>query len=82
MKSILYSRWDGSQQEFRLDAGKALDALSDLLMEGLDLEEALAWMREHGFELAGRDMRVMGVNELIEELRAEASALYDRYRMD
>ncbi len=82
MRSVVYSRWDGSQQEFQLDAGAALDALSDLLMEGFDLEEALAWMREHGFELAGRDMRVMGVNELVEELRAEARALYDRYRMD
>ncbi|MGI9590884.1 MAG: VWA domain-containing protein [Myxococcota bacterium] len=82
MKSFVYSRWDGSQEEFRLDAERALDALSDLLMEGLDAREALEWMRQHGFELAGLDMRVMGVDELVAELREQAQELYDRYRMD
>ncbi|MGE4607592.1 MAG: hypothetical protein AAEJ52_12700 [Myxococcota bacterium] len=82
MRSAIYSRWDGTHNEFSLDPDKALDALSDLLMEGLDVREALEWMRRHGFELAGMDMRVMGVEELINELRDEAQALYDRYDMD
>lgn len=82
MKSIVYGRWDGSQCEFSLDAAVALDALSNLLMEGLDLEEALEWMRRHGFELEGLDMRVMGVEELLNELREEADSLTDRYRLD
>jgi uncharacterized protein with von Willebrand factor type A (vWA) domain len=81
MRSAIYSRWDGTQTEFSLDADKALEALSDLLMEGLDVREALEWMRQHGFELAGLDMRVMGVEELLSELRDEAQALYDRYDM-
>ncbi len=34
--------------------------LSDLMMEGLDAREALEWMREHGFPMAGMNMRVMG----------------------
>jgi uncharacterized protein with von Willebrand factor type A (vWA) domain len=71
VKSIVYSRWDGSQDEFRLDAERALDALSNLMMEGLDAQSALEWMRQHGFELAGLDMRVMGLSELLEELRDE-----------
>jgi uncharacterized protein with von Willebrand factor type A (vWA) domain len=70
-KSIVYSRWDGSHDEFRLDAERALDALSDLMMEGLDARDALEWMRQHGFELAGLDMRVMGLEELLAELREE-----------
>ena len=82
MKSAVYSRWDGSQDDFRLDAERALDALSDLLMQGLDAREALEWMRRQGFELAGLDMRVMGVDELVDELREQAQELYDRYRMD
>ena len=82
MKSYVYSRWDGEQAEFSLDAQRALDALTDLLMEGLDAREALEWMRRHGFELAGLDVRVMGVDELIDELREQAQELYDRYRMD
>jgi len=75
----VYSRWDGSQEEFSLDAQQALDALSELMMEGLDAREALEWMRQHGFELAGLDMRVMGLEELIDELRSEVESLYDRY---
>jgi uncharacterized protein with von Willebrand factor type A (vWA) domain len=82
MKSSVYSRWDGTQREFRLDAKGALDAMSSLLMEGLDVREALEWMQRHGFEMAGMDMRVMGTEELISELRDAAQQLYDRYRMD
>jgi len=82
MKLHRYSRWDGTQEEFSLDARRALDALSELLMDGLDVDEALAWMRQHGFELAGLDMRVMGVSEVIEELRREIRALEERYRLD
>ena len=70
VKSILYSRWDGTQQAFSLDAKQALDALSELLMEGLSAREALEWMRQFGFELAGLNLRVMGVEELQEELAA------------
>jgi hypothetical protein len=71
-KASVYSRWDGSHEAFSLDAGRALDALSDLRMEGLDAREALEWMRQHGFELAGLDLRVMGLQELLEELGSEA----------
>ena len=49
MKSLVYSRWDGSQGEFSLDAERALDALSDLMMEGMTAAEALEWMRQFGF---------------------------------
>ncbi len=82
MKRFLYGRWDGTQREFSLDAERALDALSELLMEGLDLEQALEWMRWQGFELAGQEMRVLGLEELLEEVRAETERLQERYRMD
>src|SRR4029453_12342897 len=79
MKIWRYSRWDGTQKEFSLDADAALDALSDLLMEGLSAEEALAWMQRAGFELGGLDMRVMGLEELMEELRDQIRELESRY---
>lgn len=82
MKVWRYSRWDGSQEEFSLDARRALDSLSDLLMEGLDVDEALEWMRRAGFEMAGMDFRVMGVDELLEELRERARELFERYHLD
>jgi uncharacterized protein with von Willebrand factor type A (vWA) domain len=79
MKIWRYSRWDGTQKEFSLDADAALDALSDLLMEGLSAEEALAWMQRAGFELGGLDMRVMGLEELMQELRDQIRELESRY---
>lgn len=82
MKVALYSRWDGTQKEFRIDAERALDAISELLLEGLDLEQALDWMERGGFQLAGMDFRVMGQGELQEELRERARVLEERYRLD
>jgi uncharacterized protein with von Willebrand factor type A (vWA) domain len=82
MKVWRYSRWDGSQPEFRIDPDRALDAVSELLMEGLSLAEALAWMQQAGFELGGLEMRVMGVEELLRELRDEVRELERRHNLD
>ena len=82
MLSILYSRWDGTQKAYSLEAELALDELSRHLMQGLDLEQSLDWMRDQGFELAGTEFRVMGVSELLDRLRQEAEALLSRYNMD
>jgi len=79
MKAYRYSHWDGSQAEFSLDARQALDALSDLMMEGLSARQALEWMRQQGFELAGLDMRVMGLSDLVRELRDRIRELEQRY---
>lgn len=81
MKVWRYSRWDGTQPEFSLDADAALDALSDLLMEGLTVAEALAWMQQAGFELAGVEMRVLGAEELVRELRREIEGLEQRHHL-
>lgn len=81
MRAYRYSRWDGSQDAFSMDVRSALEQLSELMMEGLDAREALAWMREHGFPMAGMNMRVMGRQELIRELRDQADSLYQQYDM-
>ena len=82
MSAVVYSRWDGSQEAFSLDAQQALDALSDLMMEGMSAAEALEWMRQYGFELAGMDFRVMGLEEMAAELRDEIRSLEQKYRLD
>jgi uncharacterized protein with von Willebrand factor type A (vWA) domain len=82
MTRSIYSRWDGSQTAFSLDARHALDALSELMMEGLTAAEAMEWMQRYGFELAGQQFRVMGVEELLRELREQAKSLFQRYRTD
>jgi len=82
MRAYRYSRWDGSLDEFSMDAQSALEQLSDLMMEGLNTREALEWMREYGFPMAGMNMRVMGLQELVRELRDQVESLYEQYDMD
>jgi len=77
-----YSRWDGTQKEFSLDVDRALDAMSELMMEGLSAREALEWMQRMGFELAGMNMRVMGLDEIQHEIRESLRDLYNRFDLD
>jgi uncharacterized protein with von Willebrand factor type A (vWA) domain len=82
VKVFRYSRWDGTQQEFSLDADSALDALSDLMMHGLNVREAMQYMQNYGFDMAGQDFRVMGMQELMNGLRQMARDLLEQYDMD
>jgi len=82
MKVWRYSRWDGTQEQFSLDAKQVLDAMTELMMEGLSAQEALEWMRREGFELGGMDFRVMGLEELENELRSQMESLYQQFSMD
>ncbi|HET8937671.1 MAG TPA: hypothetical protein VFN67_29710 [Polyangiales bacterium] len=81
MKFAIYSRWDGTQNEWTLDAERALDTLSELMMHGLSAREALQYMQQFGFELAGQDFRVMGARELMQELRKQMRRQFERYDM-
>jgi uncharacterized protein with von Willebrand factor type A (vWA) domain len=82
MARVRYSRWDGTQRAFSLAAEQALDELARHLMEGMGVEEALSWMRYQGFELAGMDFRVMGVEELLQQLRQQARERMSGHNMD
>jgi uncharacterized protein with von Willebrand factor type A (vWA) domain len=82
MMLLRYSRWDGTQRPFSLAVEAALDELARHLMEGMSVDEALSWMRYQGFELAGQDFRVMGVEELLQQLRQKARELMTGRNMD
>ncbi len=79
MRAYRYSRWDGSQDEFTFAPDQALDAMSELMLEGMDAQQALEWMRQFGFELGGLDMRVMGIDELVQELRDRVRELQQQW---
>jgi uncharacterized protein with von Willebrand factor type A (vWA) domain len=51
-------------------------------MHGLNVREAMQYMRHYGFDLAGQDFRVMGLSELMAELRKQARQMLERYNMD
>ena len=82
MIRMLYSEWDGTQLPFSMDAEEALDELSRFMMEGLDAREALEWMRYEGFDLAGREFRVMGLEEMLQQLRQQAREMMKQFNMD
>jgi uncharacterized protein with von Willebrand factor type A (vWA) domain len=66
--SIRYSRWDGSQRGFDLDAGAILAEINDDLLYHGDVNAALRRLLQQGF--SDRDgRRVAGMQELLERLR-------------
>src|SRR3954468_8879462 len=63
-----YSRWDGTQTGFDLDAESLLDEMSDDLLYHGDLNAALRRMMQQGFR-DRNDERLMGLREMMERLR-------------
>src|SRR6188472_4323661 len=73
-----YSRWDGSQVGFDLDADALLEDMTDDLLYHGDLNAALRRMMQQGFQdREGRD--VSGMREMLEKLRERRREQLDRY---
>ena len=63
-----YSRWDGSQRGFDIDADSLLEEMSDDLLYHGDLNAALRRLMQQGFQ--DRDgEQLMGMREMLERLR-------------
>ncbi len=68
MKRYSYSRWDGTQAGFDLDADAVLSEINDDLLYHGDVNAALRRLLQQGFrDRQGRD--VAGLRELLERLR-------------
>jgi uncharacterized protein with von Willebrand factor type A (vWA) domain len=65
-----YSRWDGSQKGFQLDAFDVLGELTDDLMYHGDPMAALRRLMQEGFEDRNGE-RIQGLREILEQLRQE-----------
>jgi uncharacterized protein with von Willebrand factor type A (vWA) domain len=73
-----YSRWDGTQVGFDLDADALLEEMTDDLLYHGDLNAALRRMMQQGFrDRQGRD--VQGLREMLERLREQRREQLDRY---
>ncbi|HEY3219065.1 MAG TPA: VWA domain-containing protein [Candidatus Limnocylindria bacterium] len=64
-RPIRYSRWDGTQRLDALEAEELLSAMSDELLSGGDLEDAMARLSRWG--IPGR---MEGMKDLLEKLRS------------
>jgi uncharacterized protein with von Willebrand factor type A (vWA) domain len=73
-----YSRWDGTQVGFDLDADAVLEQITDDLLYHGDLHAALRRLLQQGFrDRQGQD--VQGVRELLDRLRQQREERLDRF---
>jgi uncharacterized protein with von Willebrand factor type A (vWA) domain len=73
-REIKYSRWDGTQRLDALEADELLGAMSDELLAGGDLEDALARLSRWG--MPGR---MEGMKDLLERLRTAKQKRAERH---
>ncbi|MGH9297427.1 MAG: hypothetical protein ACRDZP_05565 [Acidimicrobiales bacterium] len=70
MNEFLYSRWDGSEAGFDLDADAILSEINDDLLYHGDVNAALRRLMQQGFrDREGRD--VAGLREMLERVREQ-----------
>src|SRR6266550_6185281 len=73
-----YSRWDGTQVGFELDADDILSEITDDLLYHGDLNSALRRLMQSGFR-DHNDERISGMRELLEKLRRRRRDELERY---
>src|SRR5712692_2667604 len=78
MPTQRYTRWDGSQK-IRLDADKVFEKLSEYLSYTDDVRQAMDWLTRQGMDFDG--VRVVGLDEFLEELREEMRKRYKEFNL-
>ncbi len=73
-----YSRWDGTQKGFDLDAEGLFDELTDDLLYHGDVNAALRRMMQEGIRDRNGD-RVQGLRELMDKLRQQRQEKLDQF---
>ena len=78
MRRARYSKWDGTQTGFELDADELLAQLTDDLLYHGDLNAALRRLLQQGFR-DRNDERVSGLRDLLEKLKRRRRDELERY---
>ena len=73
-----YSRWDGSQKGFTLDADDIFDKINDDLINHGDVGEALKRLMRDGFRDRNGE-KIQGMQEMLRKLREERKQKLDRF---
>jgi uncharacterized protein with von Willebrand factor type A (vWA) domain len=73
-----YSRWDGTQKGFDLDAEGLFDEIADDLLYHGDVNNALRRLMQQGLKDRNGE-RIQGMRELMEKVRKERQERLDRY---
>ncbi len=76
-----YSVWDGTQEISPFDADEIMESLADDLLADGDVRNALQRILQRGFQ--NRDgNRTMGLQQILERLRAERQRQLDRFNLN
>ena len=75
---VRYSRWDGTQVGFELDADSLLNEMNDDLLYHGDLNAALRRMMNSGFDDRNGE-RIQGMKDLMEKLRQSRRERLEQY---
>ena len=73
-----YSRWDGSQKGFSVDADDIFDKINDDLINHGDVNEALKRLMREGLRDRNGE-KIQGMNEMLRKLREERKQKLDRF---
>lgn len=80
-RSYRYSKWDGTQSIFDLDADQLMDLLSDDILNNGDIMQALRDLLRQGMQ--NRDGQQMpGLRQLMEQLKDRRRQQMQRHNMD
>jgi uncharacterized protein with von Willebrand factor type A (vWA) domain len=75
---VRYSRWDGSQVGFELDASDIFEEMTDDLLYHGDLNAAMRRMLQSGFQDRNGE-RLQGIREMLEKLRRSRRERLEQY---
>jgi uncharacterized protein with von Willebrand factor type A (vWA) domain len=76
-----YSLWDGTQEISPFDADEIMQSLADDLLADGDVRNALQRILQRGFQNREGD-RTMGLQQILERLRAERQRQLDRFNLN
>jgi uncharacterized protein with von Willebrand factor type A (vWA) domain len=86
MRRVRYSRWDGTQRWLDLDdeslADRLFEELSHYMNWSLSAQEAMEWLIRQGIKLPEFNLRVMGTDELLQELRKQRQAAFQQFNFN
>ena len=77
-RGFRYSRWDGTQRGFDLDADALLDEMTDDLLYHGDLHASLRRLLQQGMRDRNGD-QLMGLRDMLQKLREQRKEMLDRY---
>jgi uncharacterized protein with von Willebrand factor type A (vWA) domain len=82
MKKVIYKKWDGTQQAFSLKRKDIVDKFMENIIKGMSPNMSMMRMLWDGFQLAGMDFRVMGLEEMLQEIEQHKADLFSRYNLE